>query len=102
MQISIEKLVELITREVISELLKRGIAVDHKTEINSFSENLKSTSIEMDMGSYKTPLITENSLLSLGPGITEIIVPEKTIITPSAKDVIRKKKLNVTYKNKSN
>ena len=101
MQISIEELVEVITRQVISELVKRGITVDYNTKMNSFSGNLKRTNIEIDMSNYKTPLLTENNVLSLSSDITEIIIPGRTIITPGAKDVIRKKKLNITYKNKS-
>ena len=102
MKISIVELVELITREVILELSKRGIAVDYNIDkITSTKTSIK-TSVEMDMSNYKTPVLTENNLLSLDSGITEIIVPDGTVITPGARDIIRKKKLNITYKNKSN
>lgn len=102
MKISIEELVERITIEVITELLKRGIDVEFSIDKNSSSETSVKTSIEIDMSNYKTPVLTENNLLSLKPGITDIIIPGGTVITPGARDIIREKKLNITYKNKSN
>ena len=102
MKISIEELIILITREVISELSKIGIAVDFNISANFSSEKSIESSIELDMSNYKTPVITESSLISLDSDISEIIVPTGTVITPGARDIIRKKNLNVIYKNKSN
>ena len=102
MKISIEELIELIVREVISELTKRGIDVDLDDNNVSAKSSFIKTNFEIDMSNYRTPLLTENNLSMLDSNIVEIIVPAGTIITPGARETIRKKKLIITYKNKLN
>lgn len=102
MKISVEKIIEIVVREVISELMKRGYEINFSTTVTNpvsdLSGNTKSR-VEMNMGGYKTPVLTENNILLMGQGITEIIIPEKTIITPGARDLIKKKKIIITHKN---
>ena len=59
MKISIEELVELITRKVIKELIKRGIDVDFNNDKKAAASSSLKKSIEIDMSRYKTPLLTE-------------------------------------------
>ena len=95
MQISIEELVEII----VKELLAKGIVINSTSvskDIGRKSEEKKL--IEIDMSGFKTPVLTENQLTSLESSIEEIIIPERTIITPGAREIIHKKKLKVIYK----
>lgn len=100
MKISIEELVEIVIREVMKELLKKGVKIDfnssEKDEVKS-NDNIK----EIDMSGYKTPVLTENHLNEIDPEINEIVIPEKTIITPGAKIIIKTKQLAVRYSNKN-
>ena len=93
----IEKLIEIIVREVISELSKLNL-IDLNSGIKnstcSCNNIIKKVQSKMiDMSNYKTPILTENHLLTLDPTISEIIVPKGTIITPGARDIIKKQKL---------
>ena len=92
MKISIEELIEIIVSEVIKELGKQGVEIDfgsQKRDTGSSKEQVK----EIDMSEYKTPILTENQLLALGEDIKEIIIPGKTIITPVAHEIAKKRKL---------
>ena len=98
MEIKIEKLIEIIVREVITELSKLGEVIDFSTEeikTNCSCTNIKQNKQRetIDLSNYKTPLLTENHLVSLDPAIVEIVVPKGTIISPGAKDIIKKHKL---------
>lgn len=100
MKISIEELIEIVTREVIKELLKKGVKIDFDSpdeNVIGSNRNVK----EIDMSGYKTPVLTENHLDELNNGITEIIIPKKTVITPGARIVIKTKQLIITYSNKN-
>jgi hypothetical protein len=98
LEINIEKLIEIIVREVIKELLKHGELPDFfisEPMHGSSGRNRikKKDPTVIDMSNYKTPLLTEEQLKCLDPGITEITVPIGTIITPGAKDIIKKRNL---------
>ena len=103
MKISIEKLTELIVREVIIILIQKGYRLDPSSSKNN---NLKQSAFSehkqlvIDMSSYKTPVVTENHLSSIAAEIKEIIIPEQTIITPGAKQIIKNKQLIVSHSNK--
>ncbi len=103
MKISIEKIIELVVKEVISELTKRGYEINFssrgKNPGAAFSSN-KKVYEEIDMSDYKTPVLTEKNIQLLNEEVEGIIVPEKTIITPGAKDLIKKKNLIITHKSK--
>ena len=90
--ISLEEIVALVIKEVVLELSKKGIHIDSEiSNVTNFGASKRK--IKMDMKKYKTPLLTEASILELGLEIEEIEVPEKTIITPSAFDLIRERKI---------
>ncbi|MGA9291644.1 MAG: hypothetical protein WBV81_03585 [Ignavibacteriaceae bacterium] len=99
MKINIENLVEIITKEVIKELLKIGVELD-------FSKNPKSDNPvnkgnqkkqEIDMSGYKTPILTEFAAESIGLDVNEIILPKGTVFTPGARDVIKKRNFIISY-----
>ncbi len=97
MKIEIEKLIEIIVKEVISELSKLNF-IDLTPGIKNSTCSCKSANKKVqpkliDMSNYKTPILTENHLLTLDPTISEIIVPKGTIITPGARDIIKRQKL---------
>jgi len=96
-KISLKEIISLVVEEVILELGRKGIQVD--SEVNHISK-VGSTHkiIKMELKEYKTPLLTENHILEIDPQIVEIEVPIKTIITPSAQDLIRKRKIIITNK----
>ncbi len=102
LEIKIEKLIEIIVREVIVELLKIGVTVDFNSEqktnacpCNNIIKNVQQELI--DFSGYRTPVLTENHLLLLNPGTVEIVIPKKTIVTPGAKEIIKKRKLIVSH-----
>lgn len=97
MKISLEEIISLVVKEVIAELAKKGIQVDG--EINNFSmADTTKQKVKMDFKEYKTPLLTEARILELDSEVAEIEVPIKTIITPSAQDLIRKRNIIITKK----
>ncbi len=97
MNISLEEIILLIVKEVIAELTKKGIKIDDEIKNLDIIEN-SHRKIKMDFSEYKTPLITEAHVLDLSKEIVEIEVPLNTIITPSAKDLINKRKITITKK----
>jgi hypothetical protein len=97
MKISIEKLVEIIIREIIIELPKLGVEIDFDTP-KDYTGNSKEKIKEIDMSNYKTPVLTENQLLAIGKEIREIVIPEGTIITPVANEIIKKRNLIINRK----
>ena len=119
MKISIEEIVEIITKEVIKELLRQGIKLEQsladKTEpvvktgvlevnMNGFKTPpvVKNEVLEVNMNGYKTPILSANSFENIAPEIKELVVPEKTIITPEASDIIRRNNIKISYKSKLN
>lgn len=97
MKISLEEIISLVVKEVIAELARKGIQVDG--EINSFSKaDTTKQKIKLDLKEYKTPLLTEARILELDSEVVEIEVPVKTIVTPSAQDLIRKRNIIITKK----
>ncbi len=97
MEITLEKIIEIVTREVIKELVKKGITINTSALGEGEPEVVK-RSDEIDMSEFKTPILTENNLGYLDKNICEVIVPEKTIITPGARRIIKQRSLTVIYK----
>ncbi len=119
MNICIEKLITIVTREVIAELQRRGIAVDGIGETGAASRHAAGAAVRaaagpasreavaavsvvpprraaIDLSMFKTPVLAEHHLLSLDPSVTEIVIPRRTVITPGARDVIKKRSLVVS------
>ena len=97
MEISLEKIIEIVTREVIKDLINRGIKIEQSGNIGK-STAVKTDSLEIDMSGYKTPILTENHIQAIDINILKVIVPVETIITPGAKNIIKNKNLTIIYK----
>lgn len=97
MKISLEEIISLVVKEVIAELGRKGIHVEGGSD-NIFSTDATNKIITMDLSEYKTPLLTELHILELDSEVGEIQVPIKTLVTPSAQDLIRKRKIIITKK----
>lgn len=97
MEISLEKIIEIVTREVIKELISRGVKIEQSGNIEKKSA-VKTDSVEIDMSGYRTPILTENNFQTIDANILKVIVPAKTIITPGARNIIKKNNLTIIYK----
>lgn len=105
MKIPIENIIELVTREVIKELTKRGYTVDYTSRYQAgvtFHPEKKQepegpTSMEICMKDYKTPILTERRFDDISMSVHELIVPEKTVITPGAFELIKKRNIKIIY-----
>ncbi len=97
MKISLEEIISLVVKEVITELSRRGIQVSGNSN-NVSAADMNKQKVKFDLSEYKTPLLTEERILELNSEVSEIEVPLKTIITPSAQDLIRKRKIIITKK----
>jgi len=96
--ISIEKLVSLVTAEVMKELAKQGVKVTVSPEKISQSGpvvGLRNKCQRIDMSKYKTPILTENHIRKLHELTGQVRIPSGTIITPKAKELIKEKQINV-------
>jgi len=104
MKISLEELTILIIKELLKELKKRGIEVDlsniSKTKSDTKFNETNDQQIKLDFNGFKTPLVTEERIMNLNKEIKEIIVPEKTIFTPSSLDLIKKRNIRIIKQNK--
>ncbi|MFZ5517310.1 MAG: hypothetical protein ACOY90_11765 [Candidatus Zhuqueibacterota bacterium] len=101
MDISLEKLIQLVTAEVVKELKKQGVQVVSADgrPVHGLSENaLRTKSEQINMGAYKSPVLTENHIRKLHELTGEVIIPRGTVITPRAKELIKQKQLIVTIK----
>jgi len=95
--ISLEEIISLVVKEVIAELNRRGIQVDGNTSSISSSDGNKQK-VKLGLSEYKTPLLTEAHILEVNQEVKEIEVPLKTIVTPSAQDLIRQRKIIIIKK----
>lgn len=99
MEITLEKLISLVTAEVVKELKKQGIQIISSSNNNSFgisTESLRTKSEKIDMSRYRTPVLTEIHIRRLHELTGEVIIPKNTIITPKAKEIIKEKRLIIT------
>lgn len=105
-EISLEKLVDLVVREVIQKLQKEGVQIvlpqrnSNGSDPNRKNQGLpfRNKSENVDMRSYRTPVLTENHIQRLNPLTGEVIVPKGTVITPKARELIKMKQILITMK----
>lgn len=104
MQISFEQLVESVVREVLAELSRRGVDVRAKGVPGPSAPAAHLTAdatVEIDMTSFKTPVLTEGQLTRIPRTASTVVVPCSTVVTPGAWDYIRSKKLKLVRKTQS-
>lgn len=89
MEINIESLIKIIVKEVIAELSKSGIKIKYAEE-NILGSKMKKQH-KVNMNGFKTPVLTENSFDLIDPAVEEIIIPEGTVLTPGAREIIKKR-----------
>jgi len=96
MNLSMEELVNKVVAEVLAELSRRGVKVDfgrpQSRNIKIASPSNASVHI-VDMSGFRSPVLLERHLLSLAPQVKEVAIPAGTVITPGARDLVRKKNL---------
>ena len=96
MKIELEKLIEIVTREVIKELVKLGYnAEDLLSSDYPEEKGITKRSVEIDMRGYVTPILTEGHMEQLEKGIEEVVIPPQTVITPGAKSLIKQNKIKL-------
>jgi hypothetical protein len=98
MKIELETLIEIVTREVIKELVSRGYSIEQLTSRNREEKKMQKKSFEVDMSEFVTPVLTEQQMDVLDNGIEELVIPPQTIITPGANRLIKNKKIKLIYK----
>jgi hypothetical protein len=99
LEITLEKLINLVTAEVVKELKKQGIQIISSSDNNGLritGNSLRTKSEKIDMSRYRTPVLTEIHIRRLHELTGEVIIPSNTIITPKAKEIIKEKKLIIT------
>lgn len=87
----LESIVHRVTLEVWRELAKRGIALPASPAA------LPDGAVKIDMSRYRTPLLTERTLAGLHPRAHTVVVPNGTIVTPRAKDLLREKRIGLAF-----
>jgi hypothetical protein len=85
------QVIEAIVRRVVKEVLQELPAA-----ASAETGRLKNKSERIDLSGYKTPVVTERHIQHLHELTGEIVVPEKTVITPKARDIIREKGIRIT------
>jgi hypothetical protein len=97
-ELSLETVVKAVTREVLRELAKQGETRAPKTcSCHRATPSAAAGSERLDMGAYKTPIVTENSVRRLHELTSSIVVPAATRITPRAKELLREKNITIIF-----
>jgi hypothetical protein len=96
MKLSVEELVNIVVAAVVAELAKRGIEVEFgpakgKT-VSPVSVPNASVHV-INMAGYRSPVLLESHLQALPTDVKEIAVPERTVVTPGAREIIKRKNL---------
>ena len=102
MEISLQKLIELVTAEVVKEIKKQGVQVvdaSGNNVSNTQMHNYQTKTERIDMSKYKSPILTENHIKQLHELTGNLIVPQGTIITPKAKELLKEKNLTLQIEN---
>jgi hypothetical protein len=102
LEISLEKLIEMVAAEVVKELKRLGVRVVHssgKHISNNHTQDNRTKSEKIDMSKYKTPILTENHINRLHELTGNVIIPQGTIVTPKAKELLKEKNIFLQIKN---
>ena len=96
MNLSIEELVKIVVAAVVDELARRGIKVEQgpvQGRTVPAAASPPTTVHVVDMSGFRSPVLLENHLLSLQKDVKEIAVPERTVVTPGARELLKRKNL---------
>ena len=117
MEISLEKLVELVVARVMAEIARQGVTVTgspahssppppalqpagHGAAARHGEESPPApppgTRLELDFQGYRTPVLNESRVRGAGPHIREIVVPARTVVTAGARDLLEQRRLKLT------
>ncbi len=93
--VSIDKIIQLVTHEVVKQLKANGVPViiDPKitgTGIANALVSNPSKSERIDMSKYKTPILTERHISKLHELTGKIFIPHGTLITPKARETAKR------------
>lgn len=99
MQIPVERLVEIIVRQVLAELKKHSVVVGSTAAVNVVAPPpaVQPSHVEIDMSGYRTPVLTENCVRSQERHVREILVPAGTVCTIGARDAMQQRRMKLTY-----
>lgn len=98
MKLSTEELVNRVVAEVMAELARRGKKLDQGSPASHTPRPAPSPGPAdhvIDMSGFKSPVLLESHLLSLGPDVKEVVVPTGTVVTPGAREILKKKNLTL-------
>jgi len=107
-EIPLEKIVQLVVSAVVDELTKRGVKVSESAISGSISQNIvqsgqltgfKTKSEKIDLSNFRSPVLTENHIKRLHQLTAEIIIPRKTVITPKAREAIKRQNISIRFEN---
>lgn len=105
-EVSLDKIVSLVVQEVVRELARHDIKVVHTGAAfgsggpsggASEPEGFRTKTEKIDMGAFRTPVLTENHIRRLHELTGEIVIPKKTIVTPKARMALKSKNIAVRY-----
>ena len=100
MNISLDKLIQMITANVVKELNKQGVGIvsgNGKYGNKNPIAGLRNKTEKIDMSKYKSPVLTENQIRRLHELTGEIIIPSGTVITPKAGELIKEKQISIVF-----
>ena len=93
-EVSIEKIIQLVTQEVVAQLKSSGVTVTAGHTAAGIAESCIQRKTErIDMGKFKTPVLTEKHINRLHELTGKIIIPRGTIITPKAREITKRKQI---------
>jgi hypothetical protein len=97
MNLTIDELVRIVVTAVVEELARRGISVEQGAgQARPISPPASSSPAKVhiiDMSGFRSPVLLERQLLSLPKEVKEIAVPERTVVTPGARELLKRKNL---------
>ena len=119
MEISIEKLVELVVSRVMAEIARQGVTVRAPGSLppspeapgrqpaghgsaarhdpSAAAPAAPGTRLVLDFQGYRTPVLNESRVRGAGPHIREIEVPARTVVTAGARDLLEQRRLKLTF-----
>lgn len=101
--VALDKIVQRVVQEVVRELKAQGVTVVHAGSGKDTQTSIQTTAgyrtkiQTVDMGRFKSPVLTEGQIRRLHELTGEIVVPKKTVITPKARQLIRQQNLQIRY-----